>query len=285
MDDEPPAVGLVAGSGRMPFLVAGGIRRAGRRVIVVALRGWASRRLVDQADAFTWSGVTRLGKWISFFRANGVREAIFIGGVRKRDMYSRLRLLRHIPDLRTARMWYVKLRKDKRDNAVLLAAAEELHGEGIELVSSVKYCSEHLADEGPMTRTPVPRGIQQDVEFAWRIARASAELDIGQSVAVKERDIIAVEAMEGTDAMIRRAGRLCRVGGWTMVKVARPQQDMRFDVPAIGPETIRRLKDARCACLVMEAGRTLIVDKPATLALADQLKIAVIGKRGQPSGR
>ena len=110
------------------------------------------------------------------------------------------------------------------------------------------------------------------------IARASAALDIGQSIAVKDRAIIAVEAMEGTDAMIRRAGRVCRVGGWTLVKVARPKQDMRFDVPTVGPGTIRNLKDAKCICMVVEAGKTLIVDKSATLALADRLKIAVIGK-------
>ena len=154
-----------------------------------------------------------------------------IGGVRKRTMYSPLMLLRHVPDLRAIRMWYFRLRKDRRDNAVLLAMAEELRSENIELVSSVKYCTEHLADEGPMTPTPPPAGLVGDIEFGWRIARASADLDIGQTVAVKERDIIAVEAMEGTDAMIRRAGRLCRRGGWTMVKVARPKQDMRFDVP------------------------------------------------------
>ena len=130
-----------------------------------------------------------------------------------------------------------------------------------------------------MTRTPLPDGVAHDVEFAWRIARASADLDIGQCVAVKDRDIIAVEAVEGTDAMIRRAGRLCRVGGWTLVKAARTNQDMRFDVPTVGPGTIRNLRDARCACLAVEAGRTLIVDKPATLALAEKLKIAVIGKK------
>ncbi|MFW6133812.1 MAG: LpxI family protein, partial [Planctomycetota bacterium] len=143
-------------------------------------------------------------------------------------------------------------------------------------------CEEHLADEGLMTQTPIPRGAEQDVEFGWRIARASAGLDIGQSIAVKECDIVAVEAMEGTDAMIRRAGRVCRVGGWTLVKVARPKQDMRFDVPTVGPGTLRNLKNAKCACLVLEAGRTLIVDKPATLDLADRLKIAVVGKRDAP---
>ena len=177
-------------------------------------------------------------------------------------------------------LWYVRVRKDKRDNAILLAVADELRAEGIEVVSSVKYCKEQLADEGVMTRMHPPRGCEADIEFGWRIARASAELDIGQSIAVKERDIIAVEAVEGTDEMIARAGRLCPVGGWTLVKVARPKQDMRFDVPAIGPNTLRNLTEAGCSCVVVEADRTMIVDKLATLALADSLGIAVLGKRG-----
>ncbi|HOD80552.1 MAG: hypothetical protein BWX88_01426 [Planctomycetes bacterium ADurb.Bin126] len=271
-------VGLIAGSGRLPFMVASAVRKTQRPLVVVGLRGFANPRLADQADDFVWGGLTRLGGWIRALRRRGVREAVMIGGVRKKAIYSPLRLVRYIPDLRTARLWYVKVRKDKRDNAVLLAAAEELQSEGITLVSSVDYCREHLADEGLMTRTPVPRGAEDDVEFGWKIARSSADLDIGQSVAVKERDIIAIEAMEGTDSMIRRTGRLCRVGGWTMVKVARSKQDMRFDVPTVGPETIRNLKDAKCACLVLEAGKTLIVDKPSTLALADKLKLAVIGR-------
>jgi UDP-2,3-diacylglucosamine hydrolase len=272
-------VGLIAGSGRLPFLVASGVRKAGRRLVIVGLRGVASANLKDLADEFAWVGITRIGSWLSELSKRGVHEAIMIGGVRKKEIYSPLRFLRYIPDVRTAKIWYYKLRKDKRDNRVLMAVADELRTEGIELVSSVKYCQEHLATEGVMTAKPLPGGLLDDVEFGWRIARASADLDIGQSLAVKERDIIAVEAMEGTDAMIRRAGRVCRVGGWTMVKVARPKQDMRFDVPTIGPSTIRHLKDAKCVCLVIEAGKTLIVDKPATLALADKLGVAVVGKK------
>lgn len=278
--DEQP-VGLIAGSGRLPFLVANGVRKQGRPMIVVGLSGLASPRLKDLADDFAWASITQPGKWISTLRRHGVHEAVMIGGVRKKAMYHPLRLVQNIPDWRAIRVWYFRVRKDKRDNAVLLAVTDELRSEGIELVSSVKYCTEHLADEGLMTKAPVPRPAEGDVEFGWRIARASAELDIGQSIAVKERDIIAVEAMEGTDAMIRRAGRVCRVGGWTMIKVARPKQDMRFDVPTIGPSTLRNLKDAKCICLVVEAGRTLIVDKPATLALADRLGIAVVGKRAE----
>lgn len=279
MPVDSQTVGLIAGYGRGPFLVAEGIRKAGRRVVIVALRGLASSRLAGHADVFVPCSMVRMGKMITIFKNQGVKQAVLMGGVKKKEMYSPARLLRYIPDIRTAWLWYFRIRKDKRDNAILLAVADELRDEGIEVISCVKYCQEHLADDGLMTRTSVPGGIEADVEFGWQIARASADLDIGQAIAVKERDIIAVEAMEGTDAMIRRAGRLCRVGAWTLVKVARPKQDMRFDVPTVGPDTIRNLKGAKCACLVVEAGKTLIVDKPATLALADKLSIAVVGKR------
>jgi hypothetical protein len=275
-------VGLIAGFGRAPLLVAHGILKSGAVPAVVAFRGEGSRRLKGFGGPFCWCGITRIGEWIRRLQSWGVREAVMIGGVRKREIYSPFRVLRYIPDIRTARIWYRKLRKDKRDNACLLAVADELAENGIELVSSVKYCTEHLAEEGQMTRTAPGGSAAADVEFGWRVARSSAALDIGQSLAVKERDIVAVEAIEGTDAMIRRAGRLCRVGGWTMVKVARPNQDMRFDVPTVGPQTLRNLSDARCACLVLEAGRTLILDKPVTLDLADRLGISIIGRYARP---
>ncbi len=272
-------LGLIAGNGRLPVLIARSARRSSRRLVVVALRGLADPALRELADSFAWAGLTRVGRWIRVLRRNGVRSAILAGGVRKAEMYSRLRLLCYLPDLRTLRLWYRRLRHDRRDNAVLLAVAQELAREGIELMSSVEYCPEHLACEGLMTKTPVPRAARDDVEFGFGIARRSAEMDVGQCIAVKEGDIIAVEAMEGTDQMIQRAGGLCRSGGWTLVKVARPEQDMRFDVPTVGPETIKRLKEAGCVCLVLEAGRTLILDKPETLALADRCGIAVLGKR------
>jgi len=275
--DEP--VGLIAGGGRLPVLAAEGAVRAGRRLVVVALRGFAPAELKPLADAFAWAGLVRIGRWIRVLRRHGVRRAMMAGGVRKADMYCRWRRLRYWPDLRAVRMWYVKLRHDKRDHAVLRCVADELASEGIELMSSVEYCAEHLATEGPMTRTPVPGAAAADVDFAFEIARRSADLDIGQCLAVKERDIIAIEAMEGTDRMIARAGELCPAGAWTLVKVARPNQDMRFDVPTIGPETIERLKAARAACCVLEAGKTLILDKARTLALADRRGIAVVGRR------
>jgi len=279
LTEPPEPLGLIACRGRLPVLIARGVRRSRRRLIVVGIRGQADASLRGLADVFAWAGITRLGRWIRLLRRNGVHSAILAGSVRKADMYSPVRLLRYLPDYRTARLWYSRLRHDRRDNSVLQAVADELAGEGIELMSSVEYCKEHLAGEGLMTSTAVPRAAEGDVEFGFRIARSSAALDVGQCVAVKERDIIAVEAMEGTDQMIERAGRLCRSGGWTLVKVARPHQDMRFDVPTVGPETIERLRAAGCVCLVLEAGRTVILDKPTTLELADRRRIAVIGKR------
>ncbi len=277
MANEQQPLGLIAGNGALPLLIARGARSAGRRLVVVGLRGQADPALRELAEKFAWAGVVRPGRWIRLLRGWGASQAILAGGVRKAEIYTPWRLVRYLPDLRAIRLWYHRLRYDKRDNTVLTALADELGREGIQLMSSIQYCAEHLADEGLMTATPLPRGLEADIEFGFRIARSSAELDIGQSIAVKERDIIAVEAIEGTDRMIRRAGELCRSGGWTLVKVARPRQDVRFDVPCVGPETLQALKAARAACLVLQAGAVIILDKPKTLALADQLGIAVYG--------
>ncbi len=277
-DDTNSAVGLIAGAGRLPFLVADGAIAAGCKLVTVGISGFASPELAGLSDEFTWAGVVRTGQWIRYFHRHNISRAVLVGSVCKSEMYSKFRLLKYLPDLRTARIWYGKIRKDKRDNSVLLALADELASEGINLMSSVKYCPEHLATEGFLTRSTPSGSIHEDIEFGWKIARASADLDIGQALAVKERDIIAVEAIEGTDAMISRAGELCKHGGWTLIKVARPNQDMRFDVPTVGPDTIRNLADAKCRCLVLEAGRCLILDKPATLKIADKLGIAIVGK-------
>jgi DUF1009 family protein len=272
-------IGLIAGNGLLPVLIARGVRQAGRKLVVVGLRGQADEALRELADVFAWAGIARPGRWIRVLRRHGVAQTVMAGGVRKSAMYTPLRILRYLPDLRALRIWYRRLRHDRRDNAVLLAVADELAGEGIELMSSVEYVKEHLAGAGVLTRTPPSAMAAADAEFGFAIARQSADLDIGQALAVKERDIIAVEAMEGTDRMIQRAGELCKSGGWTLVKVARPGQDMRFDVPTVGEGTIRNLKAAGGVCLVVEADKTLILDKPATLALADKLGVAVVGKR------
>lgn len=277
MTGRPEPIAVIAGAGRLPELVADGVVSAGHPLVVLGIGGFAGPRLAGLADEFVRVGLLRVGGWIGAMHRRGVRRAVLVGSVRKADMHARRRVFRRLPDLRTVRLWYRTLRGDRRDNAVLLALADELKREGIELMDSTAFCTEHLADEGVMTRTQPGKTACADAEFGYRIARASAELDIGQSLAVRDLDILAVEAVEGTDAMIARAGSLCPAGGWTLVKVARPNQDMRFDVPTVGPATLKHLAEAGGRCLVLEAGRTLILDKPTTLKLADRLGIAVMG--------
>ncbi len=158
------------------------------------------------------------------------------------------------------------------------ALADELASGGIILEDSTKYCKEHLATNGPMTGGGPGASLAGDIEFGWPIVKKMAEMDIGQAIAVKEREVIAVEAIEGTAEMIERTGRLCKSGGWTLLKAAKAKQDMRFDVPCVGTDTIRALAANGAKCLVVEAGKTIIIDKPQTLALANQMGICVIGK-------
>ena len=276
MGNEQAPLGLIAGQGRFPFLVADGARRAGRKVVVIALRGQADAGLADHADVMRRAGVARLGSWIRLLRREGVTRAVMAGRVRKSRMHGRFRHLRYLPDLTSFRVWYRQMR-DKRNDTLLGAVADEMAKNGIVLESSVAYCMDQLADRGCMTlRHPSARQLA-DAQFGWAMAKELGRLDIGQAVAVKERDIIAVEAIEGTDGMIERAGHLCPSGGWTLVKTAKPNQDMRFDVPAVGPDTIRNLRNHGAKLLVVEAAKTLLVDKLETLALADDLGVVVLG--------
>lgn len=269
-------IGLIAGAGRFPFLVAQGARQAGHEVVIVGLRGLADPALRELADRFYWSGVVRLGRWIRVFRREGVSRAIMAGSVRKREMYGRFRLLRYLPDWTTIRLWFF-VAADKRNDTLLRAAADEMQRKGVTLSNSVEFCPDHMARAGVMTRRQPSAAQRKDAEFGWRIAKEIGRLDIGQSVAVKEQEVIAVEAIEGTDDMIRRTGSLCRSGGWTLVKVAKPDQDMRFDVPTVGVNTIENLHANGAGMLVIEAGKTLMVDREKVVEAADRLGIVLMG--------
>lgn len=279
--DNP--LGIIAGAGRFPFLVAEGARAQGRPVVIVGLRGLADPGLAAYADRLHWSGVVRLGRWIRLFRKAGVREAIMAGSVRKSEMYARFRMIRYLPDWTSIKLWFFEV-ADRRNDTILRATADHMQRKGITLVNSIQYCADHIASEGVMTRRQPTAAQLRDIEFGWHIVKEMGRLDIGQSIAVKEQEVIAVEAIEGTDRMIERAGQLCRQGGWMLVKVAKPNQDLRFDVPTVGPATIENLHRNRAAALVVEAGQTLIVDRPALLQLADKLGIVVVGHRREPTG-
>ena len=275
-------LGVIAGAGRFPFLVADGARQAGRPVVVIGLRGLTDPALRDHADRFHWSGVVRLGQWTRLLRRAGAREAIMAGSVRKSEMYGRFRMLRYLPDWTSIRLWFFEV-ADRRNDTILRAVADHLQRRGITLTSSIQYCRDHLPGPGVLTRRQPTRAQWLDIEFGWPIAREMGRLDIGQSIAVKEREVIAVEAIEGTDRMIERAGQLCASGGWTLIKVAKPDQDPRFDVPTVGPETIGNLHRHGGKALVFEAGKTLVIDRPELIRQADELGIVVVAHDGADS--
>lgn len=282
VDDElsRPPVGLIAGQGRLPLLVARGIRASGRSVACVGLAGQYSQQLPQNCDRFAAAGIVQLGRWIRLLKRWQVQEAVMIGRVRKARMYEPLRLLRQLPDWRALRLWYRVLRHDKRNASLLGRVADELGKSGITLINSTKYIPECLAQEGVMTGVKPTTQQMADIDFGWPLVLRLAELDIGQSIAVKEREVVAVEAIEGTDAMIRRAGALCRNGAWTLIKAARADHDMRFDVPTVGPDTIENLHQHKGACLLVQAGNVILADKPQLLELANRYGIAVVGRSG-----
>ena len=277
---EPQDVlGLIAGGGRLPFLVAAGAKRAGLRVICVSLAETTDRGLADEVDVFYKAAIARPGGWIRKLRKHRVTGTIMVGRVSKGRFYTPWRIVRYLPDWRAFRIYYWRLRgKNRQPNSLLCALADELATGGIILENSIMYCKEHLATSGLMTETQLPSSVNRDIEFGWQIVKKLGELDIGQAIAVKEKEVIAVEAIEGTAAMIERAGGLCRSGGWTLIKASKPQQDMRFDVPCVGPDTIRSLAKNRGKCLVVEAEKTIIIDKPETIKLADKLGISIFGR-------
>ena len=276
--EHSDAVGLIAGGGRLPFLVAAGARKRGLKVVCVGLTGYVEEPLAAEVDAFYHVGVARPGSWIRRLRRHRVTQAVMVGRVTKSHLFTPWRIVQYVPDWRAFRVYYGRLRgKDKRTDTLLSALAEELASGGIHLENTTMYCQEHLAEAGVMTSHPPASHVDHDIKFGWPLAKKLGELDIGQAIAVKEREVIAVEAIEGTAEMIKRAGRFCRAGGWTLIKTSKPKQDMRFDVPCVGPETIQDLAANGGRCLVVEAQKTIIIDKPQTLDLANRLGIAVVG--------
>jgi hypothetical protein len=287
--DSSDVIGLIAGEGRLPFLVASGARHEGKRVICVGLAGNAdlSRRskakteaaLAGDVDVFYTVAIARPGSWLRKLKKHGVTRAIMAGRIAKQRIFTPWRIARYLPDWRALRIWYWRLRdKDKRNDTLLCALADELACAGIVLEDTTMYCKEHLATKGPMAGGQPPSQVKGDIEFGWEIVKKLGELDIGQAIAVKEKEVLAVEAIEGTAKLIERAGQICKSGGWTLIKAAKPNQDLRFDVPCVGPDTIKGMAENGGKFLVVEAGKVIIIDKPETLKLAEELGITVLGR-------
>jgi DUF1009 family protein len=276
---QAEAVGLIAGEGRLPFMVAAGAQRLGLKVICVGLAGSVETSLAGNVDVFYSVPVARPGKWMRKLKKHGVSRAIMAGRVAKGQIFTPRRILRYLPDWRAMRIWYWRLGgRNKQNETILSALADELASGDIILEDSTKYCKDYLATEGPMTEQQLSASVSGDIEFGWPIVKKIAEMDIGQSIVVKEREVIAIEAIEGTAEMIERAGLLCKTGSWTLLKAAKTKQDMRFDVPCVGPDTVRALSKHGARCLVIEAGKTIIIDKADTIKLANESGIAIIGR-------
>lgn len=265
--------GLIAGNGQFPFLVVEGARRAGAELAVAAIREETDRRIEEVADRVLWVGIGKLGKIISYFKKEGVTQVIMAGQVKHVQIFSGA-----LPDLKMLRMlWNLP---ERNTDALIGGVADVLAGEGIEIIDSTCFIKDHLAPEGVLTKRAPNKTERGNVEYGLRVANEIARLDLGQTIVIRARACVAVEAMEGTDATIRRAGELAR-GKLTVVKVAKPDQDMRFDVPVVGLPTIETMINAGATCLSITAGKTLIFDRREMLALADKNKISVIGVDGE----
>jgi DUF1009 family protein len=269
-------VGLLAGSGRFPILFAEAARRQGLEVACVGIKYEAPAELKSLCTTFELAGIAKLGKMIRSFRRQNVQRIVMAGKVTKNVMYTPWRIVQLCPDLRTLQWWYRRNRGDNRDDSLLLSVIGEFERDGMNFASALDYCPELLVKDGVLTRRAPSAAERQDIEFGWILAKEMGRLDVGQSVAVKEKATLAVEAIEGTDRCIERAGQLCRSGGWTLVKVAKPQQDMRFDVPTIGVTTIDNLHKAGARVLAIEAGKTIVIDQPDVVALADRHGMSII---------
>jgi DUF1009 family protein len=276
---DAPVIGLLAGSGRFPILFAEAARRQGYAVCCVGIQYEAPAELRDLCATFDVAGVAKMGRMIRTFRRRGVKEIVMAGKVTKNVIYTPMRWLHLCPDLRTVQWWYRRDRADNRDDSLLLSVIAEFERDGMTFTSALDYAPELLVKEGVLTRRSPSPAERADVQFGWMMAKEMGRLDVGQSVAVKEKATLAIEAIEGTDRCIERAGQLCRAGGWTLVKVAKPQQDMRFDVPTIGLTTVENLHKAGGRVLAIEADRTIVVDQPDVVALADRYGISIIAVR------
>jgi DUF1009 family protein len=267
MSSKP--LGLIAGNGQFPLLLAEEAKRQGRPVVAIGIEEETEPALQSIADRFHWVALGQIKKTIALLKDEGVEEAVMAGQVKHTQIFRRLKL-----DM-TAVKIFATLR-DRKTDTILGAVADEFAKSGIRFLPSTLYLHDFLAPDGFMTTARPTAEQAKDVALGFKTAKAIGGLDLGQTVCVKDLAVLAVEAMEGTDACIRRAGKISG-GGFTVVKTAKPRQDVRFDVPVIGPRTLETLKQAKAAVLAVEAGKTLFFEKDAFLAEAGRLGFVVQG--------
>jgi DUF1009 family protein len=268
-------VGLLACAGRFPIAFAEKARECGIPVVCVGVKGLADPALRDLCASFTWLRRASLGAIMRAFRRGGVRRWTMAGKFHKHILYYPWVWVRVVPDWRMLRYFFLRRRRANNDDSLLLGLIDEMRAAGLECVSALDLCPELLVKDGVLTRRAPSAAERDDIKLGWDLAREMGRLDVGQSVMVAGRAVLAVEAIEGTDRAIARAGELCPRGGFVVVKVAKPVQDKRFDVPTVGTQTIEAMRAAGATALAVEAGRTILLDEAATVALADRYGIAI----------
>ncbi|HEY1373251.1 MAG TPA: UDP-2,3-diacylglucosamine diphosphatase LpxI [Candidatus Binatia bacterium] len=262
-------LGLIAGNGKFPLIFAAQAKREGVELITVAHRGETLEDIERVGGDVTWVYVGELGKIIRTFQDAGVNEAVMVGGIKKVKLFSNFR-----PDLRGAA--FLARVRSREDDQLLRGVAAELEKDGIRVLESTLFLSQIIPAEGVLTRRSPTAEEWEDIRLGFETAKEIGRLGIGQCVVVKRRVVVAVEAVEGTDAAIRRGGELGK-DGFVAVKVSKPQQDLRFDVPAVGLDTIRMMRELKGAVLAVEAGRTILIEKDELIAEAERAGIAVVG--------
>ena len=260
-------IGLIAGGGQFPLLVADAARKQGTRVVAVAHHGETDAALSDKVDEIVWIKLGQLGQLIKTFKKFGVSKALMAGSIAKKRMFEIRPDLKGLAIMTKLAIFH--------DDDILRSVTEEFAKEGVEIVSSTLFMPELLAPEGCLTKRQPTRSEWTDIRFGLKIAKELGRLDIGQSVVVRKKTVLAVEAMDGTDATILRGGALAKEKA-VVVKVSKPKQDLRFDVPCVGMETISVISRIKGAVLAVEAGRTLIFDRTEMVKAADREKIAVV---------
>jgi DUF1009 family protein len=266
----PEILGIIAGNGVYPRLLADSARKAGvGKIVATAFSDETDPAVAQHVDVVEWLRVGQLSRLLSFFREQNVRHVIMAGQIAPRNLF----------DLRPDWKALLLLAKLKRRNAdsIFSAIAEELAKVNVELLPATTFLEEYLAPHGLITGSKLSRREEEDVEFGWKVAKQIAELDIGQTVVVKSGTVLAVEGLDGTNETIRRGGKLGRKGA-VMIKVAKPNQDMRFDVPVIGVETIRIAAASKVRVIAVEATRTLLLEREAVVDLAQQSKISIVAR-------
>lgn len=272
-------IGLIAGWGRFPICVAEKLRQLGHNVYCVGVHGHADPALKQICTDFREFGMGKMGAQVRYFQRHGITRATMAGKIFKTLLFQKFHLIKHLPDLTTWRHFYpmfLTRSKDRRDDTLLTTVTELYAANGIRFAPATDFAPELLVKEGVLTDRKISEVQLKDIRFGWQIAKQLGRLDIGQSVAVNRLAVLAVEAIEGTDECIRRAGSLCGQGGFTVVKVAKPQQDMRFDVPTVGVGTIQTMVDSGGRILAIEAGKTIMLDEKELITFADRHRISIV---------